>query len=90
MSYIIDRFFTVEVQVASANGHKENDLKNTHLVGAGVVSGAGGVGLAGVVEGEDALFAVLGPARRRQVECFNIGIFLVSELDGSFLYLGFK
>ena len=73
-----------------STSNKEEELKNTHLVGAGVVSGAGGVGLAGVVEGEDALFAVLGPARRRQVECFNIGICLVSELGGSFLYLGFK
>ena len=73
-----------------STSNKEEELKNTHLVGAGVVSGAGGVGLSGVVEGEDALFAVLGPARRRQVECFNIGIFLVSELGGSFLYLGFK
>ena len=70
--------------------NKEKELKNTHLVGAGVVSGAGGVGLAGVVEWEDAFFAVLGPARGRQVECSDIGICLVSELGGSFLYLGSK
>ena len=53
------------------------------------MSSALGVGLAGVVEGEDAVFAVLGVARGIEVECFNalILICLVGELGGSFLYL---
>ena len=38
------------------------------------MSGAGVVGLAGVEEGEDAFFAVLGPARGRNVECVNLNI----------------
>ena len=66
-----------------------SQLENTRLVGVGVVSSALGVGLAGVVEGEDAVFAVLCVARGREVECFNVLILicLVSELGGSFLYL---
>ena len=91
-SYIINSFFTVEVQVPMGTFNKEKVLVNTRLIGAGVVVGAGLVGFAGVFEREDAFFAVLGGARGIEVECFNVLILicLVSELGGSFLYFRFK